>query len=647
MSRSPKYLTTPLYYLNAKPHIGHAYCSILVDAVARYERLFGGETYFLTGTDEHGQKVDKAAQARGMEPQAHVDELHLAFKDLWPTLNIAYDDFIRTTEPRHKQVVTGFLQKLWDDGEIYADDYEGWYSTTAERFFTEDELVDGRCPDSGGEVTHIKERNYFFKMSKYEDALRQHITSTPDFIRPPHRANEVLGFLDKGLGDLCISRPKERLSWGIPLPFDAEYVTYVWFDALSNYVSALGWSSTGESSKAFDDWWPGANHFIGKDILTTHCVYWTTMLLALGIPLPKHIIATGWWLSDDRKMSKSIGNVVDPLGMKDVYGPDVLRYFLLRDMVIGLDSNFSEEALVRRNNSDLANDLGNLARRAAGLVTRYFDGLVPEPGAPTDDELAVMNAAKGLAANLMGWVDKLQIHQAIEETMQFVRQLNKYMTDTAPFKTIKTDPQAAARSLYTVVEGLRHAATVLGPVMPVKMAELVAGLGVEPVERLDDLTWGGVAPGTKLGLETALFPRRDLPVSAEAEATPPKKKKKAKAAAKAAPVAADGNIDFDHFMKVELVAADVIEAEKVEGSDKLLKLQVSLGDETRQVVSGIAEHYSAESMVGKQVVLVKNLAPRKIFKIVSQGMIIAADTADGGLALMAPTPRVPAGTRIH
>jgi len=651
MSADRYYNTTPLYYLNAKPHIGHAYCTVLVDAMTRFERLFGAEVHFLTGTDEHGQKVQKAAEQRGLTPQEHVDQLQADFRDLWPTLHIDYDDFIRTTEERHVRAVRTLLTRLHEQGDIYVQDYEGWYSTAAERFWAEDELVDGKCPDTGLEVQYITERNYFFRMSKYGQALRDHIVANPGFIRPSNRANEVLGFLDKGLQDLCISRPKERLSWGIPIPFDEDYVTYVWFDALTNYIAALGWPD----DPAFATWWPHAHHYIGKDILTTHSVYWTTMLLAAGVPLPQSITATGWWLSGDRKMSKSLGNVVDPLGMKDVYGPEVLRYFLLRDMVIGLDSNFTEEALVKRNNSDLANDLGNLARRAAGLVGRYFDGQVPDGGPPTPDEEEIRAEAASLHGRVRDLVADLALHTAIEETMQLVRRLNKYMTDTAPFKTVKTDPAAAARSLYTVLEGLRHAACLLSPVMPEKMAELTASLGAEPTMRLSDLRWGGLVPGSKLSMEKGLFPRRDLP-TVEAAPDAGESDKETKKADKTKPDATkpakkaelpEGVIAFDDFMSVDLRVATVLEGERVSGADKLLRLQLDLGDEKRQVVAGIAKHYAPEDLVGKQVLMVANLAPRKIFKLESQGMILAIDTPDGGLALLQPTGAVPPGARAH
>ena len=638
------YVTTPIYYVNDKPHIGHAYCSILADAMARYEKLCGRNTYFLTGTDEHGQKVQEAAQRRGITPQAHVDELHQSFRNLWPELQVANDDFIRTTEPRHIEVVQHFLQKLFDAGEIYAADYEGWYSVKDEVFLTDKEVSDGRSLETGAEVVRIKERNYFFRMSKYSEVLRQHIKDHPKFIRPEHRANEVLGFLDKGLNDLCISRPKSRLAWGIELPFDPDYVTYVWFDALLNYISAIGVLA---DRTRFDRWWKVAHHYIGKDILTTHSVYWTTMLLALGLPLPKSIVATGWWLQDHAKMSKRSGTAVSPLGMKEVYGTDVLRYFLLRDMVIGLDASFSEEALVRRNNSDLANDLGNLARRVAGLVNKWFDAKVPEPGEPTQREQQVAQKARDLIERVPGWLDELKLHTIIEETMQLVRGLNKYITETEPYRTVKTDRAAAARSLYTALEGLRVAAWLLSPVMPTKARELLAAIGAstEP-GLLSDLRRGDLTPGAALTQGPALFPRRDLPKAEDLSESPKPSKKPKKKAAKPK-LEAPSTIAFEDFVKIDLRIATVMEAEPVTGSDRLLKLKLDAGEpQPRQVMAGIAKHIAADSLVGRQVTVVFNLAPRRIFGHDSQGMVLAVDTPDGGLALLGPSAQVTAGTKV-
>ena len=641
------YVTTPIYYVNDKPHIGHAYCTVLADVLARFHGQFGEETYFLTGVDEHGQKVQEAARKRGMTPQAHCDEMHRHFKDLWPTIGIANDDFIRTTEQRHKDVVQEALEFLYDKGEIYEQVYEGWYSTSVERFWTEKDLVDGRCPETGNEVVWLQEKNYWFRMGKYRDALVRHIEENPDFIRPSNRRNEVLSFLTQELSDLCISRPKERLSWGIELPFDTDYVTYVWFDALLNYVSAIGLYNDGER---FDAWWPNVHHLIGKDILTTHCVYWTTMLFALELPLPKQIIATGWWLTDNTKMSKSLGNVVSPLSLKDKYGTDVLRYFLMREMVLGLDANFSEEALVARNNADLANDLGNLLSRATKLLAKApFGGVVPAPGPvpPEDEELV------GLCKSLPGLVKELvcglRLHTAIEEVLQLVRRLNKYVNDTAPFRIMKTDAGRAGAVMYNVLEGIRTAATLLWPVIPEKAAAILTDVGWEGApQTYSDLTWGALQAGRPVQATAALFPRYELKLEespmtdkpAPAPEAPP-----VETAAADEPVAAPSFIEYDDFAKLDLRVGEVVEAEPVPKSSKLLRLQIDMGDHQRQVIAGIGEHYAAEELVGRRVVVLANLKPRKLFGLESQGMVLAAD--DGrGLALLTPERYMEPGSTV-
>lgn len=621
------YITTPIYYVNDRPHIGHGYCTVLADVLARYHRLFGQETYFLTGTDEHGQKVQEAAAKRGMTPQEHADDMHRHFKDLWPTLHVSNDDFIRTTEPRHTRVVQKALQLLWDKGQIYRGEYEGFYSPRVEKFFTEDELVDGKCPETGGEVNRIQEANYFFKMSLYQDALIKHINENPDFIRPESRKNEVLGFLKKPLQDLCISRPKARLSWGIPLPFDADFVTYVWFDALLNYCSAIGLYS---DDQRFEKLWSGAHHLIGKDILTTHSVYWTTMLMALEIPLPKHIIAHGWWLIDRSKMSKSLGNVVDPMAMKDKYGVDSLRYFLMREMVVGLDADFSEEAFLKRHNFDLANDLGNLANRLAKFIARSMGGVVPTlaEGTEFDDDLRQM--AQELPAKVRQLILELKVDAAVEAIMNLVRRVNRYVAETEPFKVIKTDPAKAGTAVYNALEGLRFALNLLAPVMPGKCDELLGAIGAPPVvSRLEDLKWGDLKAGAAVNLPEAPFPRHELPKVEEK----PKKPE--------TPL-----IKFDHFAAVDLRVGTVLTATAVEKSDKLLLLSVDLGEpEPRTVVSGIAKEYSPEAIVGKQFVFVANLEPRKIFGILSEAMVLAGHD-DDGLAIFSPLRPLPAGAKI-
>lgn len=493
------FVTTPIYYVNDVPHIGHAYTTILADVLARFHRAAGEKVFFITGVDEHGQKVLQAAQKRGVSPQAHCDELAPRFSSLWEKLDIRYDDFIRTTQARHKSVVQHVLQKVYDAGDIYVDEYEGWYSVAEERFITETEMTSGQFRD----VKQIKERNYFFKMSKYQDRLIEYIQSNPDFIQPDHRANEILGFLKQPLGDLCISRPKARMSWGIDLPFDKEYVTYVWFDALINYISVPGYSS---DDKKFGELWPADLHLIGKDILTTHSVYWTTMLFSLGLLLPKTIFAHGWWLTGDTKMSKSLGNVINPMEFIENYGVDAVRYFLMREMVLGADANFTQDAFIKRYNSDLANDFGNLLNRVSGLLGKNHDGTVPQPGAMTPAEDEIVTVGHGLSAKVHELISRLRVHEAIDETVNLVRIVNKYLESQAPWKLAKTDMPAASRVLYVAAEALRLSAALLKPVMPSKTHAVLEILGAVD----SGLSWGELKPGTKLQIHGALFPRIEL-----------------------------------------------------------------------------------------------------------------------------------------
>ncbi len=486
MMKNKFYVTTPIYYVNDKPHIGHAYTTILADVLARYHKAEGDEVFFLTGLDEHGQKVQQAAKRRELSPQQHCDDLAPRFRDLWKKLEIQYDDFIRTTEARHVAVVQKALKKVYDAGDIYCDEYEGWYSVSEERFITEIEKDSGQFRD----VKKLKERNWFFRMGKYQKPLLEHIEKHPGFIQPVHRRNEVLGFLRKPLGDLCISRPKSRMNWGIEIPFDKEYVTYVWFDALLNYVNA-------------PKWWPASIHLIGKDILTTHAVYWPTMLFALGLPLPETIFAHGWWLTNDTKMSKSLGNIVNPLDIVDEYGVDAVRYYLMREMVLGQDANFTLESFIKRYNSDLANDFGNLLNRVSGLIGKHFEGCVPHEGERDREDQPVRDAATQLDAKIKKCINSLHIHEAIEETLKLVRIVNKYLEVQAPWKAVKTDPARAGIILYTATEALRVSAVSLLPVMPAKaneVLEILGAVGTGP-------QWGGLKTGTKLKSHDALFPR--------------------------------------------------------------------------------------------------------------------------------------------
>jgi len=490
------YLTTPIYYVNDKPHIGHAYTTILADVLARYHRNAGRETFFLTGLDEHGQKVQQAAEDRGIEPQQHCDEMAPRFIDLWEKLHISYDDFIRTTENRHKIIVQMFLQKVYDAGDIYEDEYEGLYSVSEERFITEKEAESDEFRD----IKKLKEKNYFFKMGKYQDALIDHIKSNPKFIQPEHRKNEILGFLRQPLNDLCVSRPKSRLNWGIELPFDKEYVTYVWFDALINYITAPGF---GKDHESFDKWWPVSYHLIGKDILTTHAVYWPTMLMSANIELPQSIFAHGWWLMGESKMSKSIGNVINPMDLIDDYGVDPVRYYLMREMVLGQDSNFTMESFIQRYNSDLANDFGNLLSRISTLMKKNYDGRIPDPGELSEAELRIKTKGESLCGTVNGMIKNMRLNEAIENTMQYIRSVNKYMEENAPWKLVKEDKSAAGKILYTAGEALRLGAVLLSPVMPNRTAILLDALNAPGV----DLSWGGLKPGETLKDHEPLFPR--------------------------------------------------------------------------------------------------------------------------------------------
>ena len=490
------YITTPIYYVNDIPHIGHAYTTILADVLSRYQKQLGNDSFFLTGLDEHGQKVQDAATRRGIDPTDHCDEMSKRFTSLWERLHISNDDFIRTTENRHKNVVREILKIVYNAGDIYEDEYEGLYSVSEERFITEKEADTGQFRD----IKKLKEKNYFFRMSKYQKALIAHINSNPKFIQPEHRKNEILGFLKQPLNDLCISRPKSRLNWGIELPFDSGYVTYVWFDALINYITAPGFL---DDNISFDKYWPANMHLIGKDILTTHTVYWPTMLMSAGIELPKTIFAHGWWLMGDEKMSKSSGNVINPMDLIDDYGVDPVRYYLMREMVLGQDANFTLKSFVNRYNSDLANDFGNLLSRISTLINKNYDGYMPEVSSLGDKEKRLKSISIELVKKFDNNMSRMSINEAIEETLQFVRNINRYFEHMAPWKLVKEDLKSAGTILYTGAEALRICAVLLSPIMPQRIQILLSVLNTESVDR----NWGGLKSGTRLGDHKPLFPR--------------------------------------------------------------------------------------------------------------------------------------------
>ena len=630
MNKKPFYITTPIYYVNDVPHIGHAYTTIAADVAARYKRLAGHDVFFLTGTDEHGQKVQQAAGQSGKEPQTHVDDLHVRFKELWVRFNISNNDFIRTTEERHKKVVWEILQKLYDEGEIYKDSYEGWYCMPDERFWTEKDLVEGNCPECGRPVEKIIESNYFFKMGQHRDWLVDQINQNENFIQPKSRRNEILGFLKQPLDDLCISRPKERLSWGIPLPFDNDYVTYVWFDALINYISIHGNLETIKSC----GYWPAAHHLIGKDILTTHSVYWATMLKAIGLPLPDNIFAHGWWTVNGQKMSKSIGNVVEPNHLIDQFGVDVIRYFLLREVPFGQDGDFSHKALVGRINSDLANNLGNLLNRTLNMLKKYFKGELPTSDLIGDEDEPLIAKSTEVIQEVDRLYNELAYSKILAKIWEFLDAGNIYINDTAPWNLAKSDEgkQRLATVLYNSAEACRVIAILIAPFMPETADKMMEQLGIDtPVDQqgLDSIQqWGWIKPGTQTHQGPQIFPRIDDKAAAKIlEEVNIGGNVETKTDAKPE-AGSNGQITIDDFMKVDLRTAKILEAEKVKKSKKLIKLKVDLGTEQRQVLAGIATAYEPEQLVGRTVILVANLKPAKLMGLESQGMILAGSNGD-------------------
>ena len=637
------YITTPIYYVNDVPHIGHAYTTIAADVLARYWRLRGRNVFFLTGLDEHGQKVQQAAAKAGIEPQAYCDKLALQFQQLWQRLNISNDAFIRTTDSSHQKIVQRYLQELFDKELIYRDSYTGWYCTFDERFWTEKDVTNGLCPDCKRPVERLSESNYFFKMGQYQDRLIDHIKTQENFIRPESRRNEVLGFLQtQKLGDLSISRPKSRLSWGIELPFDKDYVAYVWFDALVNYLSALEYKL---SSPSVDRYWPASVHLVGKDILTTHAVYWSTMLMALNLPLPETIFAHGWWTVDGEKMSKSRGNVVDPHHMVDRYGADAFRYFLLREVPFGQDGDFSEQAMVTTINNDLANGIGNLLSRTLTMVERFSGGVIPSAGLPVIEALEeqIEQTARTLPDRMEGGFSQLQFRDNIQHLQTLIRLCDEYIDKAAPWQLAKRlDDQPRLQTvLNTTARVLRLLSVLLFPYIP-KTAEQLAyqlGLSFNFTKPISVDAYASTTPMAELKIRksNALFPRGESKLQGATtvnEAPTPSQTATTASQATVAPATAvPSQITIDEFQKIQLKTAKVLSAERVPKSEKLLKLQVSLGTEQRQIVAGIGKRYEPDSLIGKTIVIVANLKPAKLMGIESQGMVLAAgDSEVRGLA---------------
>ncbi len=651
MTKPAYYITTPIYYPSDNLHIGHAYCTTIADSLARFHRAKGEDVFFLTGSDEHGLKIQRKANEQGITPIQYVDKIIANFKLLWKRLNISNNDFIRTSEERHHKVVQQVLQKIYEQGDIYKKNYEGLYCVPCESYWLERQLVDGKCPDCGRPVEKMSEESYFFKLSKYQDRLLEYIESHPDFIQPVSRRNEMINFIKQGLEDLCITRT--TFDWGIPVPFDKKHVVYVWFDALLNYFTGIGYGSDPEK---FQKYWPASLHLVGKEIVRFHTIIWPIMLMAMGQPLPEKVYGHGWLVVEGDKMSKSKGNVIDPLGLIDEFGADAIRYFLLREINLGSDGNFSRDALINRINADLANDLGNLLHRTVSMIEKYHGGIVANAGVNEAIDAELQSLVKSTVEQYIKDMDNMEINSAIKGVWALISRANKYIDETAPWILAKDETKAARLQtvMYNLAETLRIVAILIAPFIPCTSPKIYTQLGLNVPEEflLADAVWGGIADGTKVQKGEPLYPRIEVTEDGatiiggkrfEHKPEPAAVKAEAKPAAKTEEIKPE--ITIDDFGKLDLRVAQIVAAERVPKTDKLMKLQVKIGEEERTIVSGIAQHYEAEQLIGRNVIVIANLKPAKLRGIESRGMLLAASDGNGNLVL-ADAPGIASGSRV-